>query len=122
MKTAWGCTRFVIVTKRWAIKIPNFKYGWKAVLQGLLANLQERRFYRTGFGVPKICPVLFSDPLGLVVIMPACEVLDRSLTDDELEGFFGVPWGDTTLNVPVEDKPENFGWYDGRIVAIDYGS
>lgn len=24
--------------------------------------------------------------------------------------------------VPVENKPDSFGWYEGQIVAIDYGS
>jgi hypothetical protein len=24
--------------------------------------------------------------------------------------------------VPVEDKPDSFGWFDGRIVAVDYGT
>ena len=26
-----------------------------------------------------------------------------------------------TWVVPVEDKQDSFGWYQGRIVAIDYG-
>jgi hypothetical protein len=122
MKFDCGCTRFVILTKRWAIKVPNFKYGWKAFLEGLLANMQERHFWKIKFGVPKICPVVFSLPLGFLVVMPKCQALDRPLTDDELKEFFAVPWGDSDVNIPIEDKPESFGWLDGRLVAIDYGN
>jgi hypothetical protein len=44
-----------MVTKRRAYKLPSF-YSWKHFLLGLLANMQEAEFSRTGR--PELCPVL----------------------------------------------------------------
>ncbi|MCM5689520.1 hypothetical protein CN140_02645 [Sinorhizobium meliloti] len=67
-----GATRTVILTRRYALKLPSFK-SWRLFLQGLLANMQEREFgkaERDG-----LCPVLFSIPGGLLVVMPRCSAL-----------------------------------------------
>jgi len=72
------------------------------------------RTWRPIFGWPCLCPVLFADPLGLVVIMPRA-VLDLSAAESErIEDDFEV-------FTTAEGKPEDYGRLHERIVAIDYG-
>lgn len=111
-----GCTRIVILTCRLAIKLPNV-CKWRLFLHGLLANMQERAFGATGW--LELCPVLWALPGGWLVIMPRAV----PLTDDEflaldVESFAEKP----DYRIPVEAKTSSFGWLNGRIVAIDYGS
>lgn len=112
-----GITRTVILTRRWAIKLPNMRYGWEHFLRGLLANMQEREFGRTGW--PGFCPVTFSLPGGWLVVMPRV----RMMTPGEFERFDADMFcerGDYVI--PAEAKWDSFGYLNGRIVAIDYGS
>ena len=45
------------------------------------------------------------------------------LTREEWQAFDSVTWRQQEgYEVPVEDKMDSFGWVDGRIVAVDYGS
>lgn len=113
-----GVTREVFLTKRYAIKIPKIRYGWKMFLEGLLANMQEREFSATGW--PELCPVVFALPGGWLVVMRRAE----SLTDAEFRSIDPDSWGVTSdYRVPVEAKKRSsFGKIDGRIVAVDYGS
>ena len=120
-----GVTRLVILTKRWAIKVPTPMYGWKYFLYGLLANMQEREW--SGFD-SRLCPIRWSSKYGLVVIMPRC----IPLTDDEFIEHVHDNWlrmreEETneplpySIDLPVELKTCSFGWLDNQIVAVDYG-
>lgn len=114
-----GSTRTVILFFGWAVKLPGSwmrGYRWKSLLQGLLANMQERAFARTGW--PELCPVAFSLPGGLLLIMRRAAPLSR----DEWFAFdfSGFVERDDYF-VPVEEKMSSFGKFGGRIVAIDYG-
>ena len=113
-----GATRHVFLVGPYAIKIPQFRYGWKNFLYGLLANLQERTFAKAGW--PELCPVAFSLPGGWLVVMQRAEPLTReewfsfdSLDFCEREG--------REYCIPAERKMDSFGKNDGRIVAVDYG-
>lgn len=114
-----GATRFVILTKRYAIKIPRFwwhrSFRWQTFLYGLLGNMQERDFATAGW--PELCPIRWSVPGGWLVVMHRAEPLTVDLTDEEYEAF--VEQDD--YRVPVEQKRDGFGLLDGRLVAIDYG-
>jgi hypothetical protein len=80
--------------------------------------MQERTFSRTGW--PELCPVLWSLPGGWLVVMQRAEPLTREefMTFD-IDGFREKP----DYRIPgVENKMDSFGWIDGRIVAVDYGS
>lgn len=126
----YGCTRQVILTKKWAIKIPQFHYEWKHFLLGLLANMQEIRLSKTKDD--RLCPIKFYIPGGWLVIMPRCEMINRNeFMKLDIKRF----WPDNTedyhpdnecnranFNAPVENKQDSFGHYNGKIVAIDYGS
>lgn len=118
METRLGTYRFVVLFHRWGIKFPRTS-SWRHFSQGLLANKRERRYARNGW--PQLCPVLLSDPLGLVLVMPRA----RPLTDQEWTnlGPFG-PIDLYTLDVeiiPGEAKRSSVGVLDdGRTVIIDY--
>jgi hypothetical protein len=110
-----GCTRIVFLTRKYAFKIPNVT-EYRLLLHGLLANLQECTFSAAQW--PELCPVLFSLPLGLLVVMPRV----RILTDEEFLAIDIERWIDRgEYVVPVEAKSNSFGWLNGNLVAVDYG-
>lgn len=113
-----GITRTVFLTKRYALKVPCCRYGWSKFLLGLLANMQERTWGRCG--LDGICPVLWADPLGFLVIMPRCEPLsaEQEMSASEYRTFVERDG----YIIPAENKPDSFGIYRGEIVAIDYGN
>lgn len=112
-----GVTREVILTRRFAFKIPRMVYGWRMFLCGLLANMQEREFGRLKW--PELCPVVFSVPGGWLVVMRRA----LPLTDDEWFSFDPIPFCQQAHRpLPVEHKRDSFAKIDGRIVAIDYGN
>lgn len=114
-----GCSRLVILTKRYAFKLPALinsanRLSWKSFLHGLLANMQEAQFGRSC--CEGLCPVRFFIPGGFLVVMPrAVEITDEEFLAMDIEGF--IDRGDYCL--PVEKKANSFGWLDGEIVAID---
>lgn len=112
-----GATRFVLLTGRLAFKIPQ-PTGWKSFLLGLLSNMQEREFAKTGW--EELCPIFFADPLGLLVVMPRCMPLRRDFWKNEFDYNAFCDRGNSF--VPVECKYSSFGRYKGKVVAIDYGS
>lgn len=118
IKFGYGCTRFVILVGSWAIKVPQFHYQWRHFLLGLLANMQERHWWST-FPKPELCPVVWSMPGGWLLIMKRAEPMTREQFDD-IDLHKWVDKGDWV--VPAEPKMDSFGWYDGRLVAIDYGN
>jgi len=111
-----GCTRIVLLTKKFAFKFPNFLNGFRMFLYGLLANDQECIWYTQKY--PQLCPILFRLPLGLLVVMKKV----RLMTDEEFESFdydsFVVG---EDYYVPCEKKSNSFGWLDDKPVIIDYG-
>lgn len=100
----------------WAVKLPRIT-EWRLFLLGLLANMQERLFSATGW--PKLCPVVWSLPGGWVVVMRRAQ----GLSLDEWERFDVDDWRDCgEYIIPAEAKRDSYGWLNGRIVAVDYGS
>lgn len=115
MKRAFGTHRTTYLIGRWAIKVPVF-VEWRLFLHGLLANMQERNFSKTGW--PELCPVIFSVPGGWFLVMRKAEALTRDeFFNLDYKAFVEKP----DYVVPVEDKPDSFGKINGQIVAVDYG-
>jgi hypothetical protein len=133
-KTA-GITRTVYLVGDIAIKVANGRYTWQHWLKGLIANLKERE--RHTYNLPQLCPVLWSDPWGVVVVQRRA----ATLTDEQHARLFGAeapePGGgwyymeffDTPEFkekfgnwIPTENKPDSFGYLDGRLVAVDYAN
>lgn len=112
-----GATRNVFLTKRYAIKLPRWS-EWRLFLQGLLGNMQEVNFWRQ-LKSNKLCPVVFSVAGGFLVVMArASEFSCSDYADFNFDSFVEADgW-----TIPVENKQSSFGWFQGRIVAIDYGT
>lgn len=114
-----GCTRIVFLVGRYAIKIPNFLYCHQHFLQGCYANWSERQFClsfkkveKTENFIWKVAYSYWCGWFGLFQIQARCEPLERDLTGCEIMFYNDVCGGD--------NKKENFGWYQGRLVCIDY--
>jgi len=127
MKIEHGCTRYVFLTKKYAIKIPQFRYGWRLFLHGLLANQQEVLF--STLKDERMCPVLFHIPGGWMLVMPRCTPLtEEEFYNLDIYKFWerdDIQWPGPDYKkaiVPVENKEDSFGWYNNKIVAIDYGN
>jgi len=115
-RLAYGCTRTVLLIGNFAFKFPSV-FEWRLFLLGLLANMQERLFWT--MCSDKLCPVVWSIPCGLLVVMRRA----KELTEDEWAEFDVESWlKDGDYPVPAEPKIDSFGWLDGRIVAVDYGN
>ena len=116
IKRAYGTHRTVFLLGSYAFKFPVV-VEWRLFLCGLLANMQEVTFSRTGW--PELCPVVFALPGGFLNVMRRAEPLTR-------EEFFALDFKafveKPDYHVPVEDKLDSFGKLNGEIVAVDYGS
>jgi len=68
------------------------------------------------FNWENLCPVTYSAPLGLFLIMKRAEQLvtfDEIVSADETLDYYP--------DINVEYKPENWGKVDGKLVCLDYG-
>ena len=111
-----GCTRHVLLVGPWAIKVPAL-WSWKLFLCGLLANMQERQFSACGWS--ELCPVTFSIPGGWMLVMQRATVMtEAEFVNFDVKAFCERKDG----VVPAEHKASSFGWLDGRVVALDYGT
>lgn len=132
-----GTTRIVFILKRIVIKVPNFRYQWDHGLKGLIANIQERRTWRWNSGRYEkgtshlLCPVLWTSWGGWLLIMRRADV------DSHIDDVFEMaPYGniDHADDVYIrykehidagfggDDKADSYGYLDGRLVKVDYGS
>lgn len=114
----YGSTRTVLLMGKYALKIPS-TVEYRLFLLGLLGNLQEKRFSDSD---PRLCPVIFSMPFGLMNIMPRA----RKLSRDEFfaldyKAFVDSSNGQYSISDMTERKMDTFGWLNGRIVVVDYG-
>jgi hypothetical protein len=109
-----GAFRRVIFIGRFAVKIPLLR----APLLGMRCNRWEREMWRTWrpvFGWKELCPILFADPLGVLVLMPRAaqpvsrEEIDAANPDHAL------------AEINCECKPNDWGRVDGRVLVLDYG-
>ena len=112
-----GVSRDVFLIGKYAFKFASPRYGYDKFLQGLLANMQETKFSKAHW--PELCPVLWSSVGGFLIIMP--KLRELSLEEYLKFDYEGFTHTDSYV-VPVEDKPESFGWLAGKVVAIDYGN
>ena len=112
-----GATRWVFITKKYAIKIPAL-CSYKNFLCGLLSNMQEVEFSRVRYYKPYLCPIYFSIPFGLLVVMPNIEICEWENT---CSGYLYLYSHRKHFTIPAECKPDSWGRYKGHLVAVDYG-
>jgi hypothetical protein len=114
-----GITRTVILTKRYAIKLPALRHGWAKFLYGLLSNIDEARFACMANEFA-LCPTIFAMPGGWLNIQPRCQ----TLSDAEWRLIAWIERDDkrdTWQGMSCDFKRDNFGTLNGRIVLLDYG-
>ena len=70
-------------------------------------------YWQPRFQWKTLCPVLWADPMGLVVVMP------RALQPVPQEKVDALP--DYYPDITAEAKHEDYGIVGERIVALDYG-
>jgi hypothetical protein len=68
--------------------------------------------WRPVFGWGNLCPILFADPVGLVVVMPRAE---QPVTDDEIGTATPLYFPEPTYKY----KPEDFGRVWSCPVSVD---
>ena len=108
-----GTYRRVLLFGRYAVKVPRLRH----FVAGRRCNRWEReiwRVWRPIFSWQNICPVLASDPWGLVIVMPRAE---QPVTFDDVK----KATIDCYPEFVVEMKCEDFWWVAGSVVAVDYG-
>ena len=108
-----GAFRFVVLIGRFAVKLPHVRN----LLLGLRCNRWEREMWRTWrpiFGWENLCPVMFADPLGVIVVMPRAM---QPVTFDEV--VTATP--DYYPDITSETKLEDFGRVGNKVLALDYG-
>ena len=71
------------------------------------------RVWRPVFGWESLCPVIFADPLGFVVVMPRAR---QPVSREDVERL-----PDYYPDITAETKVEDHGRIGSAVVAIDYG-
>lgn len=114
-----GVTRLVFVFEKFVVKIPNFSCQHDHFLIGCVANWSERKQWKHWRKVKSqrtemLCPTIFCSWFGLIQIQRRVKILsdDSFLTPRQVDSF---------KDITTDIKPQNFGFYKGRLVCVDYG-
>ena len=110
-----GTNRRVLLIGRCALKFPLVRHP----AFGLNSNRWECEMWfrwRPKFKWDQLCPVLFADPLGIVVVMPRAAPADPSAVSAAIERD-----GNSDPLPTSELRPEGYGMVQGRVVCFDYG-
>jgi hypothetical protein len=114
-----GNWREVILIGPYAVKIPRNERSDAARCLNRW-ELEMWTVWRQEFGWPHLCPVVWGDPDGHILVMQRAK---QDVTFDEIRAFEDA-WLDSQLaHLPsAEPKPEDWGHLaDGRLVVCDYG-
>lgn len=112
-----GITRTVIVIGNYAIKLAfNLRFNHLHFLNACLSNYCEKiktiQFRNFPDYYEYIVPTIFCSWFGLFSIQYKVDILTRSLSDNEKMVF----------KLITDDlKSENFGYFNGKLVCVDYG-
>jgi hypothetical protein len=108
----------VIVVGRFALKFARNA-------RGRASNLYEAKLYRNVNATRRalLCPVLWVSQTGFVQIMRAAKPLTDMMSLDEYmhvtQAWDYMPGEDSC---PFEPKASDWGWFEGRMVALDYST
>lgn len=124
-----GITRLVIELKNVVIKLPNFTYSWQHFLKGLLANIQESQTWKWHPRKDLLCPVLWCSWGGWLLVMRKADVSKHIKEVAVQEDIFQTKEYRETLyaewiieGLSGDDKEDNYGYINDRLVKIDYGN
>jgi len=111
MEIDQGCHRWVMIFNKIVIKFPNPTYSIKWFIKGIKGNVQETRLSKTKN--KNLCPILFSFPLGLFLIMRKAKLLTNEKVD--INNFIKI-----SNITTAEGKRDSFGLLNNKLVCIDY--
>jgi hypothetical protein len=124
-----GITRIVIEFQKVVVKIPNFTYSFKHFLQGWEANLDEKFRWNLSHS-DLLCPVVGSYCVCFFLVMKKA---DMKRHEEEIRNLPTVNSKEDAVlsqqnfyRIWIEegyggdDKPDNYGYIDGRLVKVDY--
>lgn len=114
-----GYSRKVYLVGRYAIKTPYLRYSWFNFIRGVFMNLREVQIYRYVRDmhpqhISLLCPVIRPLLGGLLLVMQRVET---GLSEQDMRGQWQI-FDDARL--AGDDKCENYGRLNGRIVKLDY--
>ncbi|MFZ5666992.1 MAG: hypothetical protein ACOY7L_17400 [Pseudomonadota bacterium] len=116
-----GTNRFVLLIGPWAIKFARSAKGRGACRH-------ERAVWKQYGGKPGngdlLCPILASDPLGLVVVMRKAQRTPWPFWSTWIEREPRWEFGPGKDEMPqqIRPQPKDWGVIDGRFVLVDYGN
>jgi len=134
-----GITRIVFVFKNFVVKVPNWHYSWLHFLKGLIGNINESKCWKYNSGKCEsgkshlLCPVIWCSWGGWILIMKKADIMRHlsevmampPIPDDwherkkELSERYAL-WIDAGFG--GDDKCDNYGYYQDRLVKIDYAN
>jgi hypothetical protein len=96
----------------YAIKLPSLRHGWRFLLMGFLANMQEASHWRRSKH-PQLARLIWAVPGGWVNVYERYAAWEQAITKDVLD------------SLPIynpDPKQSNYGInQSGQIVVLDYG-
>jgi hypothetical protein len=107
------------------IVIGQFAFKFACNRRGRASNLYEARLFHNVNATRRalLCPVLWVSRSGAVQIMRAAQPLTGMMSFDEysevVEAWDYMPGED---GCPFEPKASDWGWFEGRRVALDYST
>lgn len=114
-----GTNRTVLLIGDYALKTPVITNGHLLFLHGCCANYKERAYCKMMKNVENnkfydlVAPSIFCSLFGLFQVQKRCDEVLFEMTEEQLSRFDTVRGG--------ESKNQNFGFYEGRLVCLDYG-
>ena len=105
--------------------VGRFAFKFARDSHGRASNLYEAKLYRNVNATRRalLCPVLWVSRHGAVQIMRAAKPLTYMMSLDEYmhvsEAWDYMPGEDSC---PFEPKASDWGWFEGRMVALDYST
>lgn len=116
-----GTTRCVYLVGKYAIKTPSIQ-SWEQFLQGMLANLQERCWWKETHH-KNLARVYYCDCFGLCLIMERANYVICNNPNEFTQKIVAEFFHDCTeAGLPVDPRPSNIGVFDEQYKLIDYGS
>jgi hypothetical protein len=93
--------------------------------RGRASNLYEAKLYRSSKGSRRalLCPALWVSPKGTLLVMRAALPLTEMMSEAEyLEAFEAWEYEPGGDSCPFEPKACDWGWFKGKMVALDYST
>lgn len=118
------------ISRAGSTRSPVIVIGWLAFKiardgRGRASNLYEAKLYRNSNESRRalLCPALWVSPRGALLIMRAAQPLHEMMSEEEyIQAFTAWEYAPGEDSCPFEPKASDWGWFEGRKVALDYST